>query len=226
MLIIRVGGGGSTTVIEAPVELRDNGAGQMQWRLTEGDDVTWKNLKAWSALTGADGTNGTNGVTPDLQATETHIQYKYGEGEWTNLVALADITGPQGEQGEQGDEGPVPIRSLTYVIDGSGAAIPEGIVGDIRVPRTSTIKKVTLLADQDGDVEVDIWKDTYANYPPTVADSICASALPALSSASKYEDSTITGWTTSITAGDILRVSVVADSVATITRLTIIVDIE
>jgi hypothetical protein len=66
---------------------------------------------------------------------------------------------------------------------------------------------------------VDIWKDTYANYPPTNADSITASAPPTIATAEKSQDTTLTGWTTSIAAGNTLRFNV--DSVTTITRLTV-----
>ena len=67
---------------------------------------------------------------------------------------------------------------------------------------------------------VDIWKDTYANYPPTGADSICASAKPTISSATKSKDSTLTGWTTSVASGDTLRFNV--DSITTCQRVVVV----
>jgi len=70
-----------------------------------------------------------------------------------------------------------------------------------------------------GSIVVDIWKDTYANFPPTVADTITASAKPILSAATKSIDTTLTGWTKSISAGDILRYNV--DSVTTCTRVVL-----
>lgn len=109
--------------------------------------------------------------------------------------------------------------ALGAVIYDGGAVIGTGVRADISIPFNGTITGVRLLADQTGSCVVDIWKDTYANFPPTDADSITASATPTLSSASKYEDTTLTGWTTDIDAGDILRFNI--DSVTTITRLTI-----
>jgi len=53
-----------------------------------------------------------------------------------------------------------------------------------------------------GDAVIDLWKDTYANFPPTSADTITASARPTLSSAVKGQSSTLTGWTTAVAAGD------------------------
>lgn len=109
--------------------------------------------------------------------------------------------------------------SLNFVIDGGGSAITTGLKGVMEVSFGMTITGVTVLADQAGSAVIDIWKDTYANYPPTAADSITASAKPTLSSASKAKDTTLTGWTTAVNAGDILAFNV--DSIASIQRLTI-----
>jgi hypothetical protein len=109
--------------------------------------------------------------------------------------------------------------AITIIIDGGGSEIADGIVGDIEIPFDCTIVAATLLADQSGSIVVDIWKDSYANYPPTDADSITASAPPTISSAVKSQDTTLTGWTTSITAGQTLRFNV--DSATTITRVTL-----
>lgn len=114
-------------------------------------------------------------------------------------------------------------RQITVNIGDGVNVISTGIAGDISVPVGCTITKVRMLADQSGSIVVDIWKDTYANYPPTVADTITASAKPTISAATKSEDSTLTGWTTSITAGDTLRFNV--DSVATITRLALSLEV-
>jgi hypothetical protein len=89
----------------------------------------------------------------------------------------------------------------------------------VQVPFAATITSVTLLADQTGSVVLNIWKDTFANFPPTVADSICGSSKPTISSSNKYTDSTLTGWTTSIAANDILAFNV--ESVLNFTKLTI-----
>ncbi|MBA7592053.1 hypothetical protein ES708_34226 [subsurface metagenome] len=66
---------------------------------------------------------------------------------------------------------------------------------------------------------MDIWKDTYANFPPTNADSITSAAPPTISGAQKSEDSTLTNWVTAIAADAILAFNV--DSVTDIQRVTI-----
>lgn len=48
---------------------------------------------------GEKGDPGTDAKDLELQKTATHIQVRYVGGEWADLVALADITGPQGDAG-------------------------------------------------------------------------------------------------------------------------------
>lgn len=109
--------------------------------------------------------------------------------------------------------------ALYWIIDGGGAPITTGQKGYLPIPFACTITEASAFADQTGSAVVDVWKDTFANYPPADADSITASAPITLSSAIKAQDATLTGWTTSIAAGDVLGFNV--DSASTITRLTI-----
>lgn len=104
--------------------------------------------------------------------------------------------------------------TLAIVIDGGGSAITTGVKLYLPIQAAYTIVSWQLVADQVGDLVLDIWKDTFANFPPTVADTITASAKPTLSAAQKAEDTTLTGWTTGIASGDVLAVNV--DSAATI----------
>jgi len=115
------------------------------------------------------------------------------------------------------------VSAIAFIIDGGGSTITAGIKGDLEIPFACTINRVTMLADQSGSIVVDIWKDTYANYPPIDADSITASAVPTITTATKSQDATLTGWTTSITAGDTLRFNV--DSATTIQRVTLILKV-
>lgn len=121
----------------------------------------------------------------------------------------------------QGDGEGSASTSFGITIDGAGSAITTGVKGYIEIPHAMTISQVTMLADQSGSAVVDIWKDTYANYPPTDADTITASAVPTISTATKSQDSTLTGWTTSVSAGDIIGFNV--DSASTIERLHVVV---
>lgn len=109
--------------------------------------------------------------------------------------------------------------AIEFVIDGGGSAITTGTKGYLEIPWNCTINSVTMLADQSGSAVVDLWVDTYANYPPLDADSITASAVPTITTAVKSQDTTLTGWTTSLTKGSIIGYNV--DSASTIEFITI-----
>jgi len=131
-------------------------------------------------------------------------------------------TGPTGATGPTGPTGPTGLgeKTTVQIIIGNGVdAITTGIWGDIRVPFAGTITGVTILADQAATAAIDIWVDSYANFPPTNADSITAAAPPSLTAAAKNEDTTLTGWTTALSEGDILRFNVDSNDVAT--RITL-----
>lgn len=113
--------------------------------------------------------------------------------------------------------------AVIWTIDGGGAPITTGQKGYIQVPFACTITAARSFADQSGSIVVDVWKDSYVNYPPVDADSITASAPITISSTTKSEDSTLTGWIKTIAAGDILGFNV--DSASTITRLTIVLTV-
>jgi hypothetical protein len=109
--------------------------------------------------------------------------------------------------------------SITIIIDGGGSAITTGEKGHLEIPFACEIERVTLLADVSGSIVINIWKDTYANFPPAVGDKITADAPPTITTAVKSQDATLTGWTKTIAAGDILAFNV--DSAATVTRVTL-----
>ncbi len=109
------------------------------------------------------------------------------------------------------------VAPIEFVIDGGGAEITTGSKGYIEVPFACTIAANRLMADQSGSIDVTIAKANYATMPTTA--SIVASAHPALSSALKSQDTTLTGWTTAIGAGDWLEFSV--NSASVVTRVTV-----
>ncbi len=109
--------------------------------------------------------------------------------------------------------------AIGFIIDGGGAVITVGEKGHVEIPYACTISRVTMLADQSGDIEVDIWKDTFGNFPPTSGDSITSSTVATISGDVAHQDTTLTSWTTSVTAGDILAYNV--DTVKTIQRVMV-----
>ena len=94
--------------------------------------MSWFNVAPWADVSGEDGVPiggltgqllakksnnerdvewidplaGADGREVLLQKGDTHIQWEYeGDEEWTDLVALTEITGEQGEKGDKGDKG-------------------------------------------------------------------------------------------------------------------------
>jgi|688.fasta_scaffold647404_1 hypothetical protein len=111
--------------------------------------------------------------------------------------------------------------TIGITMDGIGTTITTGIKGYVQVPFSCTINSWRLLADQSGSMVIDIWKSSYATYPPTVANTLPGSSnRPTLSSAIKAENTDLSAWTSrSITTNDILAFNV--DSATTVQRATL-----
>jgi len=114
----------------------------------------------------------------------------------------------------RGDE-----SAIEFVINEGGGALSVGVKEYVEVPFNCYIEEQTLGADQSGDLVLDLWVDKYASYPPTVGDTITASAKPTISSGTKDKDSTLTGWTRQLTKGHWIGLKV--DSCTTITFATL-----
>ena len=111
------------------------------------------------------------------------------------------------------------LEGKAIVVGMGGLALLTGIVAYVEIPISMTITGWTLVADASGSLVIDVWKDTYANFPPLVGDSIAGTEKPTLSSVQKNQDLSLSTWTTGITAGDVLAINV--DSVTTIIQATL-----
>jgi hypothetical protein len=116
-------------------------------------------------------------------------------------------------------------KSFGILIDGGGQVITTGIKGDLVLPYTGTITKWTLVADQVGSIVIDVWKNTYANYPPTVANTITGSQKPTLASAVRNQNTSLTAWLPTVTAGDVFRYYVESTD-SLITRVTLAIEMD
>ncbi len=154
-----------------------------------------------------------------------------------NQITAEENMAPQGTAGQvlvsQGADkaphfadaaGVAALRNMGIVVDGGVNAITTGEKGTVEMSFSGTIVSWTLLSDQVGDVVFDVWKDTFANAPPTVADTITGSAKPTLSGALSGRSTALTGWTTTVTQGDVVSFKV--DSAATMTRVTLTLAIQ
>jgi hypothetical protein len=122
----------------------------------------------------------------------------------------------------------VSIAGLSVIMDGLAVPVRTGNRGWVEVPFDGQITAVRMLADVLCNITVDIWKTTFAAYPPDSGDSICGSVKPSIASVNglpKAEFGTIsspmTGWTTSLTAGDILWFHVDSNDLATMLTISL-----
>ena len=163
-----------------------------------------------SGSTGADGAQGFQGFQGS--------QGVQGPQGIQGVQGRQGFQGAQGSQGAQGATGPgTATKTFGVVIDGGGSAITTGNKGDVVIPYNMTISSWTIVADQTGNIVIDVLRSNYATFPPTV--SIAGSEKPTLSAASKNQDLSLSTWATGITAGDIVRFNV--DSATTVTRVTL-----
>jgi len=114
-------------------------------------------------------------------------------------------------------------KSFQFVIDGGGTAIASGSKGFLYVPYACTIVGWTLLGDIVGNQTVDVKKCTYATFPTTT--SIASATLPSFTGAQKAQSTTLVGWTTALSADDILEFNVTVAATCTRSTLTLIVTI-
>jgi hypothetical protein len=113
-----------------------------------------------------------------------------------------------------------PTGSLNVIIDGGGSVISTGVTMDIEWKFGARITSWDIFGNTTGSTVIDVWSDTYANFPPTVAKTITGSEKPTLSTQIKNQDISLTSFVTTVASGDIWRINV--DSVTTLTRVTVV----
>jgi hypothetical protein len=139
------------------------------------------------------------------------------------LNDLSDVSGTpaSGDLLEYDGSGWVPATpgtttvtfALPVVIGDSVSVIGTGPKADILIPFAATITGYTILPDVSGSIDVEVNADTYANYPPTVADNLLHCTL---SSATKAQT---TGLSIAVASGRILRFNV--GSATTVKRVSL-----
>lgn len=109
-------------------------------------------------------------------------------------------------------------RDIILALDGNGSAIAAGGIWYLsNVNFGGTITGWDVVADQVGSIVIDVWKANAA--VPTVANTITASSLPTLTSAQSAFNGSVSGWTTSISAGDVFGFKV--NSASTVTKVSL-----
>ena len=143
------------------------------------------------------------------------------------ITLLCDIETAVGNIGGVSDN--IKRDKIIFGIGDGSALLTTGIKKVISIPYNCTVENWTVLSDDPsttaGDIVIDVWKDTYANYPPLVGDSMVgAGNKPTIVAAGTKGFAVATGWTTtSIAKDEILRFNI--DSVNTLTSVTLILGV-
>jgi hypothetical protein len=112
------------------------------------------------------------------------------------------------------------IFTANFVIDGGGVTISAGQKGHLFFDFACTLLEWELLGDQSGSIVVDLWKDVYSSFPPTVADSMCTGGTKPTIAATTKAQGAPTSWASASFANqDVLSVNV--DSATAVQRVTL-----
>ena len=117
------------------------------------------------------------------------------------------------------ETGNIAVGTIGLVLDGGGSTITTGYKSFTTTAFSGEILSYTVLADRTGSIVIDVWKDTYANYPLTSGDSICATNKVTLATGIKNTDSTLTSWTKAFAVGDNFGFNV--DSVSGVQKISL-----
>lgn len=135
--------------------------------------------------------------------TNVSFIYSSSKGAWkVNDVAIANTI------------------SITFGVDGGGSALTTGQKGTIEIPFNFDVIRWTLIADQTGSANVDVWSREYSSTVlPTSSNTVTVSGMN-LNSAVANQSNDLSGWAmTRLASGNVLSYNV--QSVSTITRLVI-----
>lgn len=203
---------------------------------------------SWYPEDGADGQDaipgpkGVDGGTGPVGPMGPAVYLEAMDGE----DGFMGIPGAPGASGVQGPPGPLffneepegePLLAalpLPWRIANKGAnwysssgALQAGTSNIVYVncPVPGTIMRVRVVADGGGGTcTLDVYKAPFGSFPPTSGNSITASAKPQITSGNTYLDSTLTGWTRNISAGDVL--AFVINAVTVFTQIQIVLEIQ
>lgn len=140
-------------------------------------------------------------------------------GASTTLYVKESLSGNTGWVAYGGGGGTVKAQFSVTLGDGVNT-ITTGAKTWVRIPRNMTVTGWDITADQSSSIVLDVWYDSYANFPPTVADTIAGSEKPTLTTATKNQDVALGTWTdVTLVEGDYAKFSV--DSVTSATHVVV-----
>lgn len=99
-------------------------------------------------------------------------------------------------------------RTINYVVDSGSISMLSGNKGSVTLDISGVIESLVILSDQQGDLTIDIKKSNYSTFP--TFNSIVGGTYPQMTNSRKVRDDDLTGWDTTLIAGDILTFDVIA----------------
>jgi hypothetical protein len=113
-------------------------------------------------------------------------------------------------------------QSIGAHFDGMGSIVLVNSIVYFRAKSAMTITGWSIVAEGTSPTcTLDIWKIASGTSLPTVSNTITASAKPALSTGNAVKSTTLTGWTTAVSADDIFAIKVDACNAAKKISLTL-----
>jgi hypothetical protein len=101
-------------------------------------------------------------------------------------------------------------RTINYVVDNGSSPMTTGNKGYLTIDVTGVIESWVLVSDAIGNLELDIRKCTYNDYPNVT--SICGGDNPTLQQQNKNYNDNLVNWNTTLDAGDIIQYEVINTS--------------
>lgn len=146
-------------------------------------------------------------TTVPYSETVTKIADQTSQIEWE--VRYYDATPTLIVQGRTVSFGPGVHQAIAIAAGSSTTAPSWGVICSFRMPFDGAWTKWSLTCPYNTApvVTLDIWSDSYGNFPPTVADSICASDKPKVAGTPKNESTALLGWEKRFSAGDVIYVN-------------------
>jgi hypothetical protein len=119
-------------------------------------------------VTGSTGPTGPTGPS-GIDATGASVTGPTGPTGPTGS-SITGSTGPTGATGATGGG----VRSISLLIGDGSLVITTGVCGALEIPCSCIITSARVLSVDNisGSISIQLWKDSYANFPPTSADLI------------------------------------------------------